>query len=777
MTGVTGRLGAAASIAAFVGRRREIADVRAQMEISRLVTLTGPGGIGKTRLAMEAATRMRKAFPDGVWPVELASVEDGREVASTAVLSLDVADQSSRAAVERLSSHVRNRKLLLILDNCEHLLADTAELVAVLLDTAPELRVLATSREPLGIAGERVYLVPPLSVPPVDQLHDVATVDHSDAVRLLVDRARNVVPDFAVDENNRSAVRQLCEWLDGMPLAIELAATRLRTLSVRQMVERLDDHFQLLTGGSRVALPRQQTLRALMEWSYELCTHDEQRLWARLSVFPGGFDLDAAETVCGCAGLPTDSVVDLLDRLVAKSIVRVDRTGERVRYAQLMTVREYGAERLAEFGGHRELKRRHRDHYSKAARRMVADWCGAGQHVALADMRQDHPNLLSALEWSVNTPGEQSTGAVLAADLRYHWIAGGFLSDGRSWLERVLTTLDDQATAERGAALWVCAWVALIQGDRRRAAVLLREADSVADELGDVRLRAHVAHWWALLHLFSGDLEISISKYREAVAVHAEVGDTAALLTAQFQLGLAEANDAKLHDALATCERALDTSEKQGERWTRAYSQWVTGLTWWRLGELTRAKNAARAALEIQRDFTDGICTALTLELLSGIETMHEQCEAACSLFGAAQTVWMNLGTTVEAFGPHLADESQRLSSALRAKLGDTRVDEVIAGLAHISKADAIELALGDHAPNAKPPAMDNPLTNRELDVARLVADGNSNREVAAALVLSTRTVDGHVERILGKLGFTSRTQIASWISAREDESNSASRA
>lgn len=741
--------------------------MRARMESSRLVTLTGPGGIGKTRLAMEAAARTRKAFPDGTWPVELASVEDGREVASTAVLSLDVADQSSRTALERLIGHVRDRKLLLILDNCEHLLADTATLAATLLDTAPGLHVLATSREPLGIAGEQVYVVPPLSVPPAHQLHDIAGVDHSDAVRLLVDRARNVVADFAVDETNRTAVRQLCEWLDGMPLAIELAATRLRTLSVRQVVERLDHRFQLLTGGSRVALPRQQTLRALMEWSYELCTPDEQRLWARLSVFPGGFDLDAAEAVCGCAGLPADSIVDLLDRLVAKSIVRVDRSAERVRYAQLMTVREYGAERLAEFGDHGELKRRHRDHYSQAARRMVANWSGPGQHLALGDMRQDHPNLLSALEWSVNTPGEQSAGAVLAADLRYHWIAGGFLSDGRAWLERLLSVLDTAATAERGAALWVCAWVALIQGDRDRAAAHLREADAVADELGDARLRAHVAHWWALLHMFSGDLDSSIARYREAIEVHADVGDTAALLTAQFQLGLAETNHGALQDGLSTCGRALETSGEQGERWTHAYSQWVTGVAWWRSGELARAKKAARAALEIQRDFTDGICTALTLELLSWIESSHGQHELACSLFGAAQSVWTNLGTTVEAFGPHLADESRQEADALRSRLSGTRVDEVIRNFAHITKADAIALALGTY-PADSTPAETNPLTSRETDVARLIADGKSNRQVAAELVISTRTVDGHVERILGKLGFASRTQIASWMSARQ---------
>lgn len=622
MTDVTARwpLGAAATIAEFVGRRHELGDVRRQMEESRLVTLTGPGGIGKTRLAMEAAARVRRAFADGVWPVELASVEDGREVAPTVMLALASADQSNRTALERLISHVKDRRLLIILDNCEHLLGDTTELVTALLDEAPGLHLLATSRESLGIVGEQVYVVPPLAVPSAEHVHNPANIDLSDAVRLLVDRARHVVPDFGVHKGNRDAVRQLCEWLDGMPLAIELAATRLRTLSVGQMVERLDHRFQLLNGGNRTARPRQQTLRALIDWSYELCTADEQHLWARLAVFPGTFDLNAVEDVCSSPDLAKNDIVDLLDRLVAKSVVRVDRAGERVRYGQLMTVREYGTERLAESGEYWTLKRRHRDHYLSAAARMVDDWCGPGQDVALADMHLDHPNLLSALEWSVNTPGEQATGAVLASCLRYHWIAGGFLSDGRPWLERILESLPTEATPHRGAALWTCAWVALIQGDRQSAAARLREAEDVAATLDDARLGAHVAHWWGLYHLFCGELDTSVQRYRDAIAVHSQVGDTASVLTAQFQMAMAEVNRWRLREALEICDEAVQTSQEHGERWNQAYAQWVTALAWWRLGEFAKSKSAALTALDIQQDFTDGICTALALELLSQVE-------------------------------------------------------------------------------------------------------------------------------------------------------------
>lgn len=281
-------------------------------------------------------------------------------------------------------------------------------------------------------------------------------------------------------------------------------------------------------------------------------------------------------------------------------------------------------------------------------------------------------------------------------------------------------------------------------------------------------LGAHVAHWWALHHLFSGELVASIDRYREAIAVHAEVGDSASVLTAQFQLALAEANHSRLREALETCGQVLENSGEQGERWTHAYSQWVTGVAWWRLGNMDQAKSAALAALEIQQDFTDGICTALTLELLAWIESSNGQHELACSLLGAAQRVWTNLGTTVDAFGPHLAAESRQMAEQLRSELGSARIDQVVEEFAHTTKAEAIALALGADAKGVAIPVVESPLTKRELDVARLVAQGMSNREVAAALVISPRTVDGHVERILGKLGFDSRTQVASWLSAWE---------
>jgi predicted ATPase/DNA-binding CsgD family transcriptional regulator len=753
-----------ALITSFVGRRRELAEAKRAMTESRLVTLTGPGGVGKTRIAYELAERLRRAFRDGSWVVELASVEDESGLASIVVSSLAVADQSNRAPIRKLVEHLRERQLLIVLDNCEHLLAPVADLVDAMLAESPGLRILATSREPLGVAGERICTVPPLTTPPVDQPLTPERVDQYEAVRLLVDRARDITPDFAVTQENSDAVVQLCNRLDGIPLAIELAATRLRALSLTQIVERLDRRFSLLTGGSRVAVPRQQTLRALIDWSYELCTEPEKLLWARLSVFTGSFDLNAAEQVCGFGDLLSDDVFDVLDRLVAKSILVIDRDGELVRYRMLMTVREYGAELLERAGEYGSVRRRHRDHYRRNAIRMVQRWCGPGQADALAALRRDHSNLMSALEWSVTTPGELDDGAELAAFLRYHWIAGGFLGDGRRWLEQILTAMDP-SSPRRGETLWVAAWVALIQGDRDPAARWLAEGGEIARANDDGRLAAHVAQWTAIHRLFSGDLSEAIVLFERSIDGHVACDDRASQLTGLFQLAMAQTYAGRHEDALRTCARALELSGQRGERWTHAYSLWIRGVTRWHLGDLDGAERDARAALLLQRDFKDSICTALTIELVSWVALSRSNDERAAELLGAATAVWTALGTTVDAFGPHIHRDSVESTDKVARVLGRKRFAELSSRHVRLGKDEAIDLALGGGRSAQARPAK-SPLTKREREIAALIAQGMSNRAVAESLVISPRTVDGHVERILAKLDFTSRAQIAAWVAS-----------
>lgn len=328
----------------FVGRRDELAGVRRTLQESRLVTLTGVGGVGKTRLALEVARLVHRAFPGGAWMVDLSMVVDAAQVPQAVATALGVADRSTRPPADTVADHLRERETLIVLDNCEHLVDACAQLIAGLLSRTQQVRVLATSRQTLGIAGERLFDVPPLGVPQEPGTASTETVSRYDAVLLLVDRAQALQPGFALTETNRVAVARLCARLDGLPLAIELAAARLRTLSPDQLLDRIEGRFALLTGGSRAAGARQQTLRAMIDWSHSLCSEPERLLWARLSVFTGGFDLDAAENVCSGGQLDREAVLHLLDRLVAQSIVLSDAGEHGIRFRLLETIRQYGRE-------------------------------------------------------------------------------------------------------------------------------------------------------------------------------------------------------------------------------------------------------------------------------------------------------------------------------------------------------------------------------------------------------------------------------------------------
>lgn len=758
------------AVTSFVGRRHELASARQRMAESRLVTFVGVGGVGKTRLALRVAAEGGKAFRDGVWMVDLASLTDQSRLAQTILSALEVRDQSARRDEDKLAEHLKHRQLLIVLDNCEHLLQPSAVLTDHLLRVAPGLRVLATSRQPLGIDGEHLLTVRPMSAPTIDTdcARPLEALPQYDAVQLLIDRARAVRPDFELTQDNHRSVAQLCAWLDGIPLAIELAAARLRSLSVAEVVERLVDRFGFLTGGSRAAQPRQQTLRSMINWSYELCTHEEQLLWARLSVFAGSFDLVAAERVCSGDDLKVEVIADLVDRLVAKSLLLADRDGERVRYRMLVTVREFGGELLVRAEQEEELRRRHRDHYLGRARTMAAEWCGPDQAVILARMREDHSNLVAALEWSASRPWEARTAATLAAALRYHWVVGGFLSEGRQWLDQLLDDTEpiDEGRAERGAALWVAAWVSLVQGDWAVAEARLAECTRFADELCDEALAAHAAHWSGLAALFRGRLDDSITLFDQAVAGHRAVGDTAAELTLAFQLAAALAYHGQLDRARQTCEETIRVADSYGERWSRAYAQWATGLVNWHEDKLIEAQEVTRTALAVQPEFRDGICAALSTELLACIAAKQRHAAEAARLFGAALAIWGEIGTAMHSFGPVLEAPSVRSAELATTVLGRKQFDELVAQERSRDMAGAIAAVSqpqGTRTAQAHSEPPNSPLSRRETDVARLVAQGMNNRAIATALVISPRTVDGHVERILAKLAFNSRTQVAAW--------------
>jgi predicted ATPase/DNA-binding CsgD family transcriptional regulator len=730
----------------FVGRRNDIAEVRRLLGSARLLTLTGVGGVGKTRLALEVAAAARKAFPDGTWLVDLAPVRDPSAVATAAATGVGIVDLGVRSALGTLAEHLAERRALIVLDNCEHLVDACAELAGALLSACPELRVLATSRQTLGIAGEHVFTVPPLKVP-------------DEAVELLRDRASAVRPGFRITDENWDTVTRLCTDLDGLPLAIELTASRLRTLTVEQAVDRLEDRFALLTGGSRTARPRQRTLRAAVDWSYELCSPAERLLWNRLSVFVGGFALDAAEGVCAGEGIPSQEVLDLLDRLVVQSVVLPTEHEGLPRYRLLETIREYGRERLAASGEEERLLRRHRDFHLAVAERVAEGWYGPGQEEALTRLRAEHANLLAAL-----APDDDPQAALaLAAALRFHWCAGGFLSEGRRQLDRALAAAPE-ATPARARALCAASWVALLQGDHAVADRWLAEAGELGERQDDLVVRAYVLGLRGSLAVFQGRLAEAVPLFERAVVAQTKAEGEASAAFVLFQLAAVQMHLGNPRVA-ETGRQAVVLAEAHGERWARAHAMWMLSCDAWRREDREEALALIRAALEIERGFNEPLSAALMLETLAWLIASHGEYERAGRLLGSARKLWRELGGEISAFGPLMADYHTRCEQSVVRALGPEAYERALAiGGGHDSPGRAIDHALDTGgAEPAVPAAAPGPLTRRELEVAALVARGMSNRQIAARLVLSLRTVDFHVGNIRAKLGFRTRAQIAGW--------------
>ncbi len=770
------------AVTRFVGRRREVAEVRELLAQSRLVTLTGVGGVGKTRLAVEVAGQVRRAFPDGVWLVDLAVLQDGSRIADAVANVLAVADRTNRPSLAKVEDHLRKRQALVLLDNCEHVAADCTRFVDRLLRHSTGLRVLATSRHTLGADGEHLFAVPPLGVPDPWAPQRATVIGQFDAVQLLVDRVSAIRPGFGVSDENAEAVARLCTQLDGLPLAIELAATRLRTLSVQQLVDRLTGRFALLTGGSTAAQPRQQTLRALVDWSHALCAPAQRLLWARLSVFNGSFDLAAAERVCSDDGpLPVADVFDLLDHLVAQSVVLtdVDQGSGAIRFRLLETIRQYGRERLVGLGEVVTLSRRHRDHYLASVERTAERWCGPQQAQDLARLHADLGNLRAALEASIAAePPDVAAALRLVTALRNLWYAGDLLSEGRRWLDRALD-LSAEPGQERPRALWVAAWVCLLQGDEAAAGRRLDECEQLGGELGDGRAVAHATSLRATAALFAGELERAAELFELAERELTRSQDVEGLLWCLFQLAITRAHQGRDGEEVAAiCHRSLRISERHGERLCRSYTLWVLGFTSWLHGDGAAAERQVAEGLAIQAGFSDAVGAALIIETLAWIAASRDQLPLAASRLAAARTAWEAAGTSLAAFGPPL--QVHHDACLARVERGSAQPTRSSAGPSGpTGPLDRIIVSVladcdtgGERRPArtaASPRATGtDPLTARELAVAELVTRGMSNRAIAAALVISPRTVDGHLERILAKLGFHSRTQVAGWLAARQ---------
>ncbi|MGP4027097.1 LuxR C-terminal-related transcriptional regulator [Actinomadura sp. 3N407] len=734
-----------------------------------MVTLTGVGGVGKTRLATRAAAVLRRAFPDGVWLVELAHLEKPELLITTVMEALEIRDHSNRPPMEVLVERLRDRRALVILDNCEHLLDECAILAETLLRSAPELRILATSRHVLGIVGEQTLSVPTLSLHGLGPRAAARTPATSDAVQLFTERARAVLPGFAVTEANREAVELICRRLDGLPLAIELAAVRLRVLSVQQLLDRLDDRFRLLTGGSRAALPRHQTLRALIDWSYALCTEKERALWERTSVFSGGLDLEAAEEVCSGDGIARTEVVELITALVEKSILTREEHPTAVRYRPLETIRQYGREHLAESGRTAVLQRRHRDYYRGLAAEARVRLFGPDQVAWLGRLQLEHANLRSALEYCLADPSEARIGLGMSADLLYHWITSYYLAEGRRWLDRALAS--DTGTSDvRARALWSNSWLAIIQAEPEAAAAMLEESKAIGEELGLEPVLGYVALFSGMIAMYRQDTSTAITLYKEAVARHTATGDPVGRALALIRLSLARSflGDSAL--AISIGEEGIAVCDAYGEGWHRAYTMMALGVEVWRQGDAARATAMERESLRFNHSLDDPLGIGVNLEVLAWIAATEGQHSRAARLLGIAESVWKAVGAPLSGYG-HLAHYHDACVDDTRRALGPAAFLTEFGRGAGMPYEEGLAYGLGEAVPAAaasQDADSSSPLTPRETEIALLVAQGASNKKIAAALVISQRTVEGHIEHIMNKLGFNSRAQIAAWVRDKE---------
>ncbi|QYC41205.1 Putative HTH-type transcriptional regulator [Nonomuraea coxensis DSM 45129] len=630
-------------LTSLVGRRAELTSIRRECARSRLVTLTGVGGVGKTRLALRAAAELRPDLADGAWFVELAALDQGILLPHTIAEALPVADRSTRAMAEVLAEYLAGRRLLLVLDTCEHLADSCAAVVRTLLDAAPGLTVLATSRRPLGLPEEQVLVVEPLPVP------EPGGGGPQDAVLLLAERTAAVVPGFAVTDGNRADVARLCRRLEGLPLAIELAAARLRELSAAELHDLLDDRFTALDTveppgpGAGGAPPWHGALRTAIGWSHQLCAPGERLLWARASVFSGSFDDEAAVRVCADERLPAGDVPALLDALVAKSVLTWAPTGGGERYRMLDTIREYGALWLRDLGEQDHVRARHRDFYLALARRGDAAWFGPDQISWNDRTTAEHDNLRAALEHSLAVPGDH-VAVELAAALWFFWYPCGFLKEGQQYLERALA-LDGTPGRVRNRALWVCALTRVVQGDAAGGVDWATRCDEAAGQLGDGEAAVAARAMIMAAAVLRGDLALATALADALLAVHRpEEGLTLPALLAWLTLSHVHTAAGRPEEALKTLEEMSAECDRHGERWMRAYADLFRGMAELELGHAGRAQEHARAALGVKHRLHDNLGVALALDVLSRAAAASGQGEHAARLLGMGQRLWREIG-------------------------------------------------------------------------------------------------------------------------------------
>jgi predicted ATPase/DNA-binding CsgD family transcriptional regulator len=793
-----------------VGREREMLEVEFDLTTSRLLTLTGAGGSGKTRLALEVARALVEAYPDGVWLVELAPLSEAALVPKAVAEALEILERPTEPLTDTLAEVLRDRQLLLILDNCEHLLEASAQLVDKLLDSCPHMRILATSREAIGVEGEIRRNVPLLSMPDPQHTLSPGELEGYESVRLFVERARGRDPTFYLSPHNALTVAEVCGRLEGIPLALELAAARVGTLSLEQILERLKDSLGLLTRGGRTAVPRQRTLKGTLDWSCDLLSEPERVLFGRLSTFAGGWTLESLEAVGSGGGVEEGEVLDLLSGLVEKSLVVAKGSDEGgVRYRLLEPVRQYALQRLEESGEAEAAKRAHTRYFLALAEEAEPELRGPQQVTWLERLETEHDNMRAALSWALER-AEAELALRLGGALGWFWHMRGHSIEGRHWLKEALEMDDQGSLLARAMALAAMGVLALDKNDldqveeackkglellaneetgRNEAklwllvfwgyAAILRENHRRAEELSEQSLALSQkmrARWWVAISLLNlahvsrvrCDLLKATELFEESIELFREQGDKNLLAWCLMKQGLVVYSMGDPVRAEQLTEEAVALLRELGSVVQAAIG--LCNLGWMVLlqDQLGRAADVYRESLVLGRDIGMTGLIQSTLEGLSCVAGGHGEGQRAARLWGAAQAFHEETGIPRDI--DWLAEADAHIAT-VRSGLGELEWEEAEAEGKAIGLEEAVEYALSEGEPSTtmtssaaseqpSTPAPEHPagLTSREVEVLRLVATGMTNAQVAQRLFLSPRTVHRHLNSIYHKLGVSSRT-------------------
>jgi len=801
-------------LTSFVGREHEIVEVSRLIIDHRLVTLTGSGGTGKTRLALRAVEGLLETFPDGVFFIELASLSDQALVPQICAHTLELVEQPNIPIQAVLAHYLEKKRLLLILDNCEHVISACTSLADSLLKACPQLHILATSREGLGVSGEVLWDVPPLSLPAQQPWTDPASVEamvnrymESESVQLFLTRVSAVSPGFTLSGENGPWVAEICRRLDGMPLAIELAAARVRALSVKQIAERLDDRFHLLSAGSHTAPPRQQTLVAALDWSYELLTEAERRVFQRLSVFAGGASLEAAEAVCACEWVRPQEVLGVLAHLVDKSLVSADQSAADARYRMLETIRQYALQKLTDRGDEQACRDCHLNYFVHWAETIAPSLFAPDKLLELRQFEVEHDNLRAALDWSSTHEGQARAGLRLAAACGNFWTRHSHFSEGRQRLAAALSLPQAQdGSAVQASAMMHAAQLAYLQADYPSGQPLVEQALAIWRELGSEGqaglartlelyggFRMEVGDYANAVRLFqesldrytqlqdiggmgelhkdlgwcamrTGDYRLAQTHLQQDLLLAQESGDKHALNYAYSGLGEVAVRLGQYPRAARLLAQGLALSREQGDRWMEATILGSLGWEALRQRQFDRMRDWLGESLSLRMGIGDQGGIAWCLEKLAEAAILEGQPHQAAKIFASAAALRSPLQSVID---PADMQDYERMLSGLRSRLDPAAYQALCEAGQAMPLKDVVGAALSAPAQTGAASVSDKVkyqgLSKRERETAGWIAQGKSNREIARAMTVGEKTVETYVTRILNKLGFDSRVQIAVW--------------